>query len=216
MIARRTLVLAGAGMIIAGKAARADPVPADAEFRVFRKGADIGRHAVRFQVDGDRVVVTTAIDIKVKVAFITLASFRQDAVETWRRWQLVDGRSRTVDGSEVYDIEIVPQVNALAVQGKKRRTVVPAGTMTDISFWNRNIVDQSRLLDTQTTDLIPMTSSAGIKETVDMGNGRTAVGYRFTLDSPTGRSGNVWYDEQGKFLRTAFTTRGEFLEYYPV
>jgi hypothetical protein len=93
----------------------------------------------------------------------------------------------------------------------------PLGTMTDISFWNEDIVRQPMLIDTQTTDLIKLTADSGpIKEMVDMGDGRQVEGVRYELTSSKGRSGFVWYDADGRFLRTSFTTRGEKFDYYPM
>jgi hypothetical protein len=163
------------------------------------------------------VKVTTAIDIKVKMAFITVASFKQDAVETWQDGHLVEGKSRIADDGDVSDVSFEADGSQLVVQGPKGRLKVPVGTMTDISFWNQDIVRQPAVIDTQTTDLIRMTADGGPKkEMVDLGNGRSVEGIRYELTSPQGRSGFIWYDAKGRFIRTSFRTRGEQLDYYPI
>ena len=217
MIRRRMFLTAAAGAWLAARSVRAEGVFEDVTFKVFRKGTDIGRHAIRFERRGDGVVVTTAIDIAVKLAFITVASFKQDAAETWQGGNLTRGKSRIVDSGDISDVSIATDGQELLVQGPKGRVKVPVGTMTDISFWNRDIVRQPILIDTQTTEIIKMTlDSSGVLEMVDMGGGRRAEGTRWELTGSQGRTGFVWYDASGRFMRTSFTTRGEQLEYYPV
>lgn len=216
MIQRRTFLLAAAGSLLASRGGLAQGVFEDITFRVVRKGDDIGRHAISFERKGDLVAVTTAIDIKVKMAFITVASFKQDAVDCWQADKLVHGKSRITDNGNISDVSMETDGDQLVVQGPKGRLRVPAGTMTDISFWNREIVHQKKLLDTQTTDLITTTTTEGVKEMVDLGNGRTVPGIRYDMTGTQGRSGKIWYDADGRFLRTSFTTRGEKLDYYPL
>ena len=217
MIRRRTLLVTAAGACLAARAARADGVFENVTFKVFRKGEDIGRHAIRFEPDGTATKVTTTIDIKVKMAFITLASFQQEAVETWKDGRPLEGKSRITDDGKVSDMTFSTSGSDLLVQGPKGRIKAPGGTMTDISFWNEDIVRQPVVIDTQTTDLIRMSSEGGgRKEMVDLGGGRRVEGTRYELTGSQGRSGFVWYDAAGRFLRTSFTTRGEQFEYYPV
>jgi hypothetical protein len=216
MICRRTFVLAAAGSLIAARAGFAKGVFNDSTFKVVRKGDDIGRHVIRFRQQPDGTQVTTAIDIKVKMAFITVASFKQDAVETWRDGILINGKSRIVDDGEISDVTLEARDEELLVQGPKGRVKVPLGTMTDISFWNQDIVQQAALVDTQTTDIIKLSTGKGVREMVDLGNGRKAEGTRYALSGSKGRSGDVWYDDQGRFMRTSFMTRGERLDYYPM
>jgi hypothetical protein len=217
MIRRRTLLLTAAGACLTARSVRASEVFENATFKVVRKGEDIGRHAIRFEPTGASMKVTTTIDIKVKMAFITLASFQQEAVETWQDGRPIEGRSRITDDGKVSDVSFATRGPDLLVQGPKGRVKVPVGTMTDISFWNQDIVRQRVVIDTQTTDLIRMSADgSGRKEMVDLGGGRRVEGIRYELSSSQGRSGFVWYDTQGRFIRTSFKTRGEQLDYYPI
>lgn len=217
MFHRRKFLVAAAASALAARYAHAAAVFQDMTFKVMRKGEDVGRHSIRFEKQGDFVVVTTAIDIKVKMAFITLASFKQDAVETWQDSLLVKGKSRIIDNNNISDVSLSMEGKELLVDGPKGPLKAPLGTMTDISFWNEDIVRQPMLIDTQTTDLIKLTADSGpIKEMVDMGDGRQVEGVRYELTSSKGRSGFVWYDADGRFLRTSFTTRGEKFDYYPM
>ncbi|WP_027135064.1 DUF6134 family protein [Geminicoccus roseus] len=216
MLQRRTFILAAAGSLIALRSGLASEVFEDITFKVVRKGTDVGRHAISFKPDGDRVTVTNAIDIRVKLAFITVGSFKQDAVDVWQGDNLIRCKSRIVDSGDISDVTMEADGDQLVVQGPKGRVRVPLGTMTDISFWNQNIVHQSILLDTQTTDLIDTTTTGGVEEMVDLGDGREVPGIRYEMTGSLGRSGQIWYNKDGRFLRTSFTTRGEKFEYYPL
>jgi hypothetical protein len=216
MLQRRTFMLAAAGSLIALRRGHASEVFEDITFKVVRKGDDVGRHVIRFERDGDQVTVTNAIDIKVKLAFITVGSFKQDAVDVWQGDTLMRCKSRIVESGDISDVTMEAQGDQLVVQGPKGRVRVPLGTMTDISFWNQNIVHQSILLDTQTTDIIDTTTIGGNQEMVDLGDGREVEAVRYEMTGTLGRSGEIWYDENGRFLRTRFTTRGETFEYYPI
>lgn len=216
MIQRRMFLLAAAGSLLAARSGFASQVFEDATFRVMRKGADIGRHKIRFEPDGDRVAVTTTIDIKVKLAFITVASFQQEAVDIWQDGKLISGKSRIIDGGDISDVTMEADGGLLMVQGPKGQVQVPLGTMTDISFWNQDIVHQTILLDTQTTEIINTTTTGGEEDMVDLGDGRTVLGRRYEMTGSLGRSGQIWYDADGRFLRTSFTTRGEKFDYYPI
>jgi Family of unknown function (DUF6134) len=216
MLDRRTLLLGAAGSLFVVRTGLAGEVFQDVAFRVFRKGADIGRHAISFRREGDLVAVTTAIDIKVKLAFITVASFKQDAVDSWQDGRLIRGKSRIVDSGDVSDVTMEADGDQLLVQGPKGPVTVPLGTMTDISFWNHDIVHQDMLLDTQTTEIIQTSTTKGVEEMVDLGDGRRAEAVRYDMTGTRGRSGQIWYTPDGRFLRTSFTTRGETFDYFPM
>ena len=216
MLDRRTFLLAASGSVLVARHGWARPVFEDATFKVVRKGEDIGRHQIRFEPDGERVKVTTTIDIKVKMAFITMASFSQEAVETWRDGTLVQGRSRIIDNGDRSDMSFETKDEQLVVQGPKGRVRAPLGTMLDIDFWNQDIVRQTGLLDSQTTQIIDVTTSRGVPDMVDLGDGRQVKATRYEMKGTLGRSGTIWYDEAGRFVRTSFVTRGERLEYYPI
>lgn len=64
--------------------ARAAAAPSDLRFRVLRKGSPIGEHTVACRRDGDRLTVTTHIDIAVKVLLFTAIYLKHDAEELWQ------------------------------------------------------------------------------------------------------------------------------------
>ena len=216
MIARRIFLVTATSAVLT-KATFAGGIYENITFRIMRKGTEIGWHAIHFDSLGSSTKVTTVVDIEVKMAFITVASFQQEVVETWQEGRPVEGRSRIIDDGDVFDVSFSVQGQDLLVQGPNGPMKTPIGTMTDISFWNQDIVQQPMLIDLKTGDLERMSSKGrSRREMVDLGNGRQAEGIRYELSGSRGRSGIVWYDSTGRFMRTSFTTRGQQLEYYPI
>ena len=82
---RKAIALAGSGMLALGLVNRAAAAaPADLQLNVFRKGSPIGTHVIRFSQTGGTLKVTSQVDLRVKVAFITVYSYRQTATTIGR------------------------------------------------------------------------------------------------------------------------------------
>ena len=87
---RRAVLGSGLGLLVLGagrRALAADVLPPDLLFDVARKGSRIGSVRVRFRPDGAGFAASTAWDLAVKLAFVTVYAYRQDADDRWR-----DGR----------------------------------------------------------------------------------------------------------------------------
>lgn len=206
--------LGAAGLLALPSAARAERLLADRTFAIFRDGSEIGRHQVSFRPTADGVDVTTEIDITVKVAFITAFRFAQQARDHWDDGLLLESRVTTDDNGKTSATEIQARGAALSVAGgvDNRTMRVPLGTMTDIAFWNVDIVRQHELLDIQQATLTDVAASDRGSEAIDLPGGRI-VAQRYSIHSRSGRSGDVWYDEAGNWVKGHLITRGEALDY---
>ena len=135
--------LAGSALAVAPlgeKGGWAAPTGPAMEFRIWRKGADIGRHYLRFERLADGLSVSSVVDIKVKVAFVTAFSFEQEANDVWHDGVLVRSRVRTDDDGEQALTEIEAGRNSVMIEGPKGSLEAPKGIMTDVCFWNRDIM----------------------------------------------------------------------------
>lgn len=206
--------LGAAGLCALPAVGRAQPLPLDRAFAIFREGSEIGRHEVRFRPTADGFDVATDIDIAVKVAFITAFRFKQHADDHWVAGQLIDSHVRTDDNGTKSVTDIEARGSALSVEGgiENRTLRVPLGTMTDIAFWNLDIVRQRELVDIQLAALTDVAARHSGTDVIDLG-GRQITAERFTVDSRSGRSGDVWYDADGNWVKGLLTTRGETLDY---
>ena len=100
---REAIVLAGTGVAAIKFANWASAgEPADLQLNVYRKGSPIGTHVVRFSQTRGNLEVTSQIDLRVKVAFITVYTYLQTAVDAWENDVLVRTRIQTNDdGKEI-------------------------------------------------------------------------------------------------------------------
>jgi hypothetical protein len=203
-----------AGWLALPSLGRAEPPLADRSFAIFRDGSEIGRHDVRFRPTADGFDVTTEIDIAVKVAFITAFRFAQRAQDHWDDGFLLESRVTTDDNGKTSATEIQARGAALSVAGgvDNRTTRVPLGTMTDIAFWNVDIVRQRELLDIQHATLTDVAASHLGSEAINLPGGRI-MAHRYSIRAHSGRSGDVWFDDAGNWVKGHLITRGETLDY---
>ena len=186
--------------------------PADIHLNVYRKGSLIGTHVIRFSQAGGTLKVTSQIDLRVKIAFITVFSYQQTANDDWENGVLVRTRIQTNDDGNETLVQAEARDGQLAVQGPSGSATTPLGAMTDISFWNQAITKGSALVDSQTAELIKFQVEDGAKERI-MVRGQSVEAQRFTMTGTKGRSGSVWYDDAGSLVKAIVTTRGETLAY---
>ena len=156
--------------------------------------------------------VTSQIDLRVKVAFITVYSYRQTANDDWENGVLVRTRIQTNDDGKETLVQAEARDNQLAIQGPSGSSMSPLGAMTDISYWNRAIIKGPALIDSQTAELITIQVLGGGKEQI-MVRGQAVEAQHFSMTGTKGRSGSVWYDDAGSLVKAVVTTRGETLEY---
>ncbi|MCB1971335.1 MAG: hypothetical protein H6851_11775 [Geminicoccaceae bacterium] len=181
-------------------------------FRVFRKGEDIGSHRVLFEKVKGELISRVEVDLKVKVAFVTAYSFEQQTRDHWRDGVLVRSTVHTDDDGEVSKLHAEKEDGKLLVDGPKGLIDVPLGLMTDTCFWNSGIVELSQLIESDRGDLAPIDVKFIGGESVDIGGRRVSTRH-FRITSSSGRSGDIWYDEKGRWVKSTIHTRGETLDY---
>ncbi len=215
---RRTFMTGGAaGLMLApglGSLA-AFAMPADIAFDIIRKGEKIGVHEVRFTALGEgEFEVHTNVDVAVRLGFITLYRFEQEITEVWRRGAMVEARGITNDDGEKARLRAALEGGELTIEGLAGRQKAPLGAMTDIAFWNPKIARQDQIVDTWLGQLAPLLVGAGDVEEIEL-RGRRLRTRRFSFVANRGRSGKVWYDEAGVWVRGYLKTPSAELDYLP-
>lgn len=204
----------GAAWLGTGSAAATPVLPLDRSFAIFRDGDEIGRHEVRFRAAAGGLEVTTDIDIAVKVAFITAFRFAQAARDHWQDGLLRESRVTINDNGTRSETRLQARGDNLSVEGgiENRVLYVPLGTMTDIAFWNLEIVRQRALLDLQRAELTSVAARHGGSETIEIA-GTPVAAERYSINADSGRNGDIWFDAAGNWVKGTMTTRGERLDY---
>ena len=63
---------------------------------------DIGTHVLTFSCEGEKLIVDTNVDVKVKILFVTAYERQARYREVWQGDQLIAYEARTNDGGDHY------------------------------------------------------------------------------------------------------------------
>jgi hypothetical protein len=191
--------------------ARAAAAPSNLRFRALRNGSPIGAHTVSFRQDGERLVVTTRIDIVVKVLFITAYYLKHEAEEIWQSGRLVAVKATTDDNGARM------QVSGSAVQGGFRIIsedgpfLAPAQLLTSNMLWDTRMLTAERLIDVQHGGVVGLAVKALGPTTVETPLGPVRAN-RHHLITPH-YTGTVFHDSSGQWVKALIEAKGEIVEY---
>ena len=127
------------------------PIPKNnvANFDVIRKNKIIGSVETTFEKVNNNLIVTTTVDIKVKVLFLSAYEFFQKSEETWLKNNFIsfkghtdfeDDREYFIDGQDTDDQFVVFGMDG---ELKLKKDIIP------LNYWNKSILKQKNIFDTQ-------------------------------------------------------------------
>ena len=196
----RKLLWAGmaavAGLLAAPAVHAADLKDGTTSFKVIREGDQIGTHTVTARHEGGDLVLDIAVDIKVKVAFITAYRYEQTRREVWRDGKLIAFESDTNDDGKKAKTSGKLEGDMLVVTGpdgtqKVRPDIIPN------SWWNPDLAKQSELLSTFDSKILKVKIEDAGEESVDTAGGPVKA-HRYVLSGEAERE--VWYDAEGRWV----------------
>jgi hypothetical protein len=178
-------------------------------FSILHEGDKIGRHTVSYRRDGDVLHVDIAIDIEMRVLFIPIFKYRHRNSEVWRGGRLISMKTETDDNGTEYWVMARATDTGLVVETDDTSFIAPADIMPT-SYWSKNIVDTSVLLDTQHGRLVEVSISPENLQHVATAKG-TVEAKRFNILGDLSLS--LWYTPAGRWVKTSFSVRGVEIEY---
>ncbi len=194
----------------AGAAGIEQPLPERLAFEMKRAGSPLGTHEVTFEQQGQDLIVNVAIDMKVRVLFVTAFKYKHRNREVWRDGRLVSLSATTNDNGKSYWVEAVARDDGLHVDGSAGSYVAPADTMPS-SYWHYGTTKVDQLLNTQKGMIedVEMTLVETVQRTID---GVEVDAERWRLKGSI--TADVWYDAAtGNWLDLGFEARGEEVAY---
>lgn len=192
----RTVLFLAACAVMAPAAGAADLKDGAYSFMVFRDGDQIGTHTLTARHEGGDLVLDIAVDIKVKVAFITAYRYEQTRREVWRDGRLIAFESKTNDDGKKAKTSGKLEGDMLVVTGpdgtqKVRPDMIPN------SWWNPDLVKQTELLSTFDGKVLKVKIEDAGEETVETATGPVKA-HRYVLTGEAERE--VWYDAEGRWV----------------
>jgi len=196
-------------------AASSSPVwtPKDGDeirFDVLRNGKPFGSHSVSFDLAPDgTLTATTDVRLKAGLGPITVFKYELDATETWKQGQLVGLTGAVDDSGKDGFVEASRDGETLQVEGTEYSGAVPLGILPS-SHWNIAQTEATQLLSTEDGELIKVNVEDKGADTV-MVDGQAVEARRYLMDSDI--DVDLWYDDQGRWVKLAFEARGQQIEY---
>jgi hypothetical protein len=186
-------------------------VPLDIHFRALHQGSPVGEHSVMFQPEGERLTVTTRIDITVKVLFFTAFRFKHEAEEVWESGRLVSVKSTTNDNGAPLQVSGYAAGDGFRILGEDGPFLASAQLLTSNTLWDRRLVRESRLIDVQHGGEVGLVAKQLGEETVKTPRGPVAAS-RYQILTPH-YAGSLFYDGDGRWVKGLIEQQGEILEY---
>ena len=186
-------------------------------FAAFRNGERIGTHTLTFKREGSQLVVSTSVDLAVKLVGFTAFRYTHRGREVWNGNDLVSVETTTNDDGKQYVVRATKQGDKLVVDSHTpdfegyRRTMV-TGVLPS-THWNLRQTTQSQLLNSQKGTVDPVRVTTIGRETVNTASGAVdATHYRY--EGKDGFAMDQWFDARGRWVKTTFTAHdGSLIDY---
>lgn len=190
---------------------RAAAAPPNLSFRALRNGKPIGVHMVSFRQDGERLVVTTLIDISVKVLHFTAFYLKHEAEEVWQAGRLLAVTSTTDDNGTRLRVSgsVVPA--GFRIIGEEGPFLAPAHLLTSNMLWDTRMLSADRLIDVQYGGVIGLAVKALGPALVDTPLGQVPAN-RHHLITPH-YTGTLFHNSSGGWIKALIEAKGEIIEY---
>jgi Family of unknown function (DUF6134) len=166
---RRCLLTAAASCIAASPEVAGVPPGGRLNFRIIRKGEDIGSHRLTFTSVPNGLDINIAVRIAVSVGPITLFHYQLDGVEQWREGQVMLLATQTNDDGTKESVRAVRDRQGLWVSGTNAQRYLAPFDALPATHWNEAELrgpwinpQDGRLL--QPTVMRPVSAQAGVDD----------------------------------------------------
>lgn len=174
-------------------------------FDVYLDGKPIGEHRFTVSTDGDRTTVRSRARFDVKLLGFTAYRYRHESDESWRAGCLQSVRARTDDDGQALKVDAALVDGALQVTSDKGVASYP-GCVMSFGYWNPAIREQTKLLNVQTGEFMPVVFAALANQAVEArGDAVTASHWKLSgADHPI----ELWYGAGDDWLALESTVSG--------
>ncbi len=181
------------------------------QFAVELDGRSIGAHTFAFhQLADDSIEVDIRIDLEVKFGPFTVFEHRHRNETAWRAGRLVRMRSETDDDGDLVNLAARALPAGLEIQSNAASTYTAPPDSLPTTYWMTSTITQSRLINSQTGELLNIEVTELGRESVPGPEGPiSATRYRIDGDLEI----DLWYDDTDTLVGIAFVARGSQVTY---
>jgi hypothetical protein len=186
-------------------------------FAVSLDDKPIGYHHFELHSDGNERRLASEARFNVKVLFVNAYTYRHSNRERWQGNCLTHLNADTVDNDERTIVQGALNDSIFTVTTGTQQRALDRCVMT-FAYWNPDILREQRLLNPQTGEYVPVTSTRMSNETIRVrGTPYNAERFRLIGQSQTGERMQIdlWYSAQREWLALESLTDGRRLRYQP-
>jgi len=191
--------------------ARAATTSTNLRFRVLCKGSPIGQHTITFRQDGERLTVTTHIDITVKVMMFTTYYLKHDAVEILQAGRLLAVTSATDDNGTRLQVTGNAVADGFRIIGEAGPFLAPGKLLTTNMLWDTRTLSEDRLIDVQYGGVVGLAVKRRGQAPVDTPKGKVLANSHHLITPHY--AGTLFHDEKGLWVKGLIEAKGEIIEY---
>lgn len=179
-----------AAMLLVGALLPAHAEPNAWNFRVLLDGREIGRHQFTLRGTGEERELRSEARFDVRVLYVSVYRYLHDAVERWNGNCLQSLVSHTETNGDSVSVNAAARGNRLAVERPEGRDE-HEGCVMSFAYWNPQILNERRLLNSQTGELLPVRITPQGDETIEV-RGQPLAAQRHRISAPSLQV-DLWY-----------------------
>ena len=180
------------------------------DFRVLLDEREIGRHQFTLRDAGTGRELRSEADFNVRVLFFSAYRYLHEAVERWDGDCLQSLVARTKTNGESLAVSAATRNGQLAVE-RPQGPDLHEGCVMSFAYWNPKVLYSSRLLNSQTGELVPVQITAQGKDTVAL-RGQPVTADRHRISGPDLQI-DLWYADDQWIALEALAAGGRRLRY---
>ena len=174
--------------------------PEPIEFTILMGGDTVGFDRVEFEDHGDTLEVIREIKITVTFLMFNAYEYTHYDREVWKDGALQSLVAKTNDNGETFRVQAQKTDQGLHVMTGDS-SYVTSPEIIPTSYWNRQLINQKQLLDTQHGRILEV-------NTREVGTEKFKYGSRMVSTRKYRVKGEleleIWYDQSDRWIRLAF------------
>ena len=202
------LSLTGALLLTVTGATPVDHKSRDAQewnFRVYLDDKEIGYHNFSLVEDNDRQRLVTEADFRVRFLFLTAYRYEHTNQEIWNGSCLQEISSKTDANGKKFSVRGYQAGGGFSVESAEGLNEVGDCVKT-FAYWNPDILNEPRLLNSQTGELLTVEIEAVAEEQLNV-RGTEVTAQRYHLVAKNMQL-DIWYSKDNRWLALESTVKG--------